>query len=333
MIKLLFFILLLSSAQVIAEKDIIIKGELKALNTDNFSPPRVEGIWQYTIAFMAQDGAIIKPEMPVLIFKTDEINRKLVEAQGKLSIKQSELRNNKANKLENFERKAIAIEEKKMELDKAKRKAELPASVLAKNDYQENQLRFSLAQKQYKSAQLDFRLSRQKSQTDEQILNVEIGKLKSDIAKYTESISSMKMFAKSEGIVLHKTNWQGDKYAVGDSIWGNRRIIEVANLKKLIAKIEIAENNIKHVKLNQKVQVKLDALPDREFSGIIVSLSKVVRVKSKNQPSKILEAIVDIDNVDIEVMRPGMRLSATLINANNRAGIETMKDLTTENSE
>ena len=330
--KLLFIIFLLSSTHVIAEKDIKIKGELKAMNTDNFSPPRVEGIWQYTIAFMAEDGAIIKPKMPVLIFKTDEINRKLVEAQGKLGIKQSELRNNKANELESFEKKSIAIEEKKMELDKAKRKAELPASVIAKNDYQENQLRFSLAQKQYKSAQLDFSLSKQKSQTDEQILQVEINRLKSDIAKYTTSISSMKMLAKSEGIVLHKTNWQGDKYAVGDTIWGNRRIIEVANLSKLIAKIEIAENNIKHVKLNQKVKVKLDALPDREFSGVVVSLSKVVRVKSKNQPSKILEAVVDIDNVDIEVMRPGMRLSATLLDVNN-ASIEDMKNVTVENLE
>lgn len=330
MMKLLIFcISLLGSALVSAEIDIKIKGELKAMNTDSFSPPRVEGIWQYTIAFMAEDGSIVKPGMPVLMFKTDEINRKLVEAQGRLAIKHSELKNNKANELELFEKKAIAIEEKKMELDKTKRKAELPASVLAKNDYQENQLRYKLAQKQYQSTQLDFDLSKQKSQTEEQILQVEIEKLKSDIAKYSASISSMKMFAKSEGIVLQKTKRQGDKYAVGDTIWGNRRIVEVANLNKLIAKIEIAENNIKHVKLNQRVKVKLDSLPDKEFKGVIVNLSKVVRVKSKNQPSKILEGMVDIENVDIEVMRPGMRISATLLDDNS----VSMKNMTNEQPE
>lgn len=329
---MIFCISLLISVPVFAVTDIKIKGELKAMNTDNFSPPRVEGIWQYTIAFMAEDGTIIKPGMPVLMFKTDDINRKLIEAQGKLGIKQSELRNNKANDLENFEKKAIAIEEKKMELDKAKRKAELPESVLAKNDYQENQLRFELAQKQYKSTRLDFDLNKQKSQTDEQILQVEIEKLESDIAKYSASISSMKMLAKSEGIVLQKTNWQGEKYAVGDAIWGNRRIVEVANLNKLIAKIEIAENNVKHVKLNQKVKVKLDSLPDREFSGVIVSLSKVVRVKSKNQPSKILEGVVEINNVDTEVMRPGMRLSATLLD-NIVVMTESKENMTGEKTE
>jgi multidrug resistance efflux pump len=299
-----------------ATDEIKISGELQARDTDNFSPPRVERIWQYTVSFMAADGSVVKPGMPVLMFKTDEINRKLIEAQGKLKIKESEAKNNKANELENFEKKAIAIEEKKMQLEKAQRKAELPESVLAKNDYQENQLRLKLAQKQYDSSNLDYDLSQQKSQTSQQILETEIKKLNSDITKYTASISSMKMFAKAEGIVMHKTNWQGDKYAVGDSIWGNRRVVEVANLSKIIANIEIAENDIKHVDLNQKVKVKLDALPDMEFKGSITNISKVVRIKSKNQPSKILQAIVEIDKVDTEVMRPGMRLSATLINEN-----------------
>jgi len=317
--KIIFLFGLLSYLpQINAEGTIKVSGELKALKTDNFSPPRVKNVWQYTISFMADDGSVVKPGMPVLMFKTDAIQTKLAEAQGKLAIKQSEIKNNKANEVEKFEKKAIAIEERKMELDKASRKAELPKSVLAKNDYQENQLKYKLAKMQYKSSQRDYDLSQQKAQTEEKILQAEIKKLNNDIAEYTASISSMNIFAKSEGIVMHKTNWQGDKYAVGDTSWGNRRIIEVANLSQIIAKLEIAENNIKHIKLDQKVMIKLDALPDKEFKGVIKSISKVVRIKSKNQTSKILEAVVYIDVVDTEIMRPGMRLSATLSNGISR---------------
>lgn len=325
--KILVFCLMLFIVNGLhATDEIKISGELKAMDTDNFSPPRVEGIWQYTVSFMAEDGSVVKPGMPVLMFKTDEINRKLIESKGKLAIKQSEVKNNRAKELESFEKKAIAIEEKKMQLEKAQRKAELPESVLAKNDYQENQLKLKLAQKQYDSSKLDYELSKQKSQTDQQILQSQINKLKVDIEKFKSSIASMKMKAKAEGIVMHKTNWQGDKYAVGDTIWGNRRVVEVANLNKIIANIEIAENNIKHVKLNQKVKVKLDSLPDKEFSGMIIEISKVVRIKSKNQPSRILQAVVEIDKVDTELMRPGMRLNATIPlssdNNSNQGGSE-----------
>lgn len=316
---MIFSTMVLMSTVGFTAEDIKITGELKAMETDNFSPPRIEGVWQYTISFMAEDGSVVKPGMPILMFKTDDINRKLIEAKGKLGIKQSEVKNNKANELESFEKKSIAIEEKKMQLEKAQRKAELPKSVLAQNDFQENQLRLQLAQKQYDSSKLDYELSIQKSRTDQKILQTEINKLNGEIDKFTASIASMNMFAKAEGIVMHKSNWQGDKYAVGDTTWGNKRIIEVANLSKIIAKVEIAENNIKHIELNQRVKVKLDALPDKEFNGVIVSIAKVVRIKSRNQPSKILEAVVEINNVDTELMRPGMRLSATISNDNTES--------------
>ena len=199
-----------------------------------------------------------------------------------------------------------------MELDKAARKAELPQSLLAKNDYMENQLNYELAKKDFKASELDLKLTKQKSQTEEEILEAEIAKLNSEIEEYTSSISSMKMFAQSEGIVMHKSNWDGNKFAIGDTVWGGQRVIEVANLSKIIAKIEITENKIKHIKQGQSVKVTLDSLPDKEYIGKIESISKVVQIKSKNQPSKILEAIVYIDNVDTEVMRPGMRLSAEI---------------------
>ena len=60
----LFFV-----AQASADKSIQVAGELKALKTDSFTPPRVKGIWQYTISFMAEDGSVVKEGMPVLMFK------------------------------------------------------------------------------------------------------------------------------------------------------------------------------------------------------------------------------------------------------------------------
>ncbi len=298
---------------VFGQQGIKVSGELQALKTDNYSPPRVKNIWQYTIAYMAEDGSVVKAGMPVLMFKTDAIQTKLINAKGRLSVKQSELKNKKVNQVETLEKKSILIEEKKMELDKAKRKSELPQSLLAKNDYLENQLKFTLAQQDYKASQLDYELTQQKSITEAQILNAEIEKLSADVDEFTKSIASMKLFAKSDGIVMHKSGWDKNKFAVGDTVWGGFRVIEVANLSKIIAKLEIAENNIKHINQGQSVKIKLDSLPDKEFTGNIVSLGKVVKIKSKNQPSKILEAVVYIKNVDAEIMRPGMRLSADIV--------------------
>ncbi len=102
-------------------------------------------------------------------------------------------------------------------------------------------------------------------------------------------------------------------YAVGDSVWGGARVTEVADVDQIIAQLEIKENDMSRVSEGQKVKFVLDAYPDLEFTGHIQSLSKVVRTKSKNQPSKILDAVVEIDDLDLEIMRPGMSIKATII--------------------
>ena len=77
---LLLFTSILFSLSNMAYSEITVTGELEALKTDGYSPPRVKGIWQYTISYMAEDGSIVKPGMPVLMFKTDAIQTKLVDA-------------------------------------------------------------------------------------------------------------------------------------------------------------------------------------------------------------------------------------------------------------
>ncbi|HFC30910.1 MAG TPA: HlyD family efflux transporter periplasmic adaptor subunit, partial [Oceanospirillales bacterium] len=146
--------------------------------------------------------------------------------------------------------------------------------------------------------------------TEEEILKAEIAKLEKKVQNYQQSIAKMQMMAKTKGVVIHKTGWDGNKFAIGDTVWGGQRVLEVADLSQIIAKLEINENTIKHVKKGQRVKIILDSLPDKVFWGEIQSLANVVRIKSKNQPAKILDATVKIENVDSEIMRPGMRLTA-----------------------
>ena len=123
----------------------------------------------------------------------------------------------------------------------------------------------------------------------------------------------MRIMSKRKGIVMHQTDHNNNKFAIGDSVWGGARVTEVADLDQIIAQLEIKENDMSRVAEGQKVMFILDAYPDMEFTGTIESLSKVVRTKSKNQPSKILDAVVSIDDLNLEIMRPGMSIKATIL--------------------
>lgn len=311
----LWTFLITSLSATVEAADFAANGELKAVETDSYSPPKVRRIWQYTIAFMAPDGSQVNPGQPVLMFKTDQLKERLMDKQGELNVKQSELKNTEVGKVETLQNKDLAVEEKKMLLDKAKRIAALPKSVIAQNDYQENQLNHELAKLEYQHAIDDRRLNEDKLITEIQILDANIAKLAAEVEELNNSIKSMRIMSKRKGIVMHKTDHSNNKYAVGDSVWGGARVTEVADLDQIIAQLEIKENDMSRVAVGQQVKFILDAYPDMEFNGKIESLSKVVRTKSKNQPSKILDAEVTIDNLNLEIMRPGMSIKATVLAA------------------
>ncbi len=312
-IKLTVFTLLCFMQTFIHASQLTVNGELKAVETDSYSPPKVRRIGQFTIAFLAPDGSQVNPGQPVLMFKTDQLKERLMDKQGELNVKQSELKNTEVGKVETLQNKDLAIEEKKMLLDKAKRKAELPKSVIAQNEYQENQLNYELAKLEYQHAMDDRKLNEEKLKTEIQILDANIAKLNTEVEQLNNSIKSMRIMSKRKGVVMHKRDWNNNKFAVGDSVWGGMRVTEVADLDQIIAQLEIKENDMSRVTEGQQVKFILDAYPDLEFTGVIQSLSKVVRTKSKNQPSKILDAMVTIDDLNLEIMRPGMSIKATIL--------------------
>ncbi len=311
--KIILLTLLYSFQPAIHAADFSANGELKAVETDSYSPPKVRRIWQYTIAFMAPDGSQVNPGEPVLIFKTDQLRERLMDKQGELNIKKSELKNTQVGKVETLQNKDLAIEEKKMLLDKAQRKAELPKSVIAQNEYQENQLNYDLAKLEYQHAIDDRLLNEEKLKTEIQILNTNIAKLNAEVEQLHKSIKSMRIMSKRKGIVMHQVGNDNNKFAVGDSVWGGARVVEVADLDQIIAQLEIKENDMSRIAVGQQVKFILDAYPDLEFTGIIESLSKVVRTKSKNQPSRILDAEVTINDLNLNIMRPGMSIKATIL--------------------
>ena len=56
----------------------------------------------------------------------------------------------------------------------------------------------------------------------------------------------------------------------------------------------------------QRVTITVDALPDETFYGRIAEIDTIFRKVSFDQPAKVLTILVELDELDVERMRPGM---------------------------
>ena len=117
----------------------------------------------------------------------------------------------------------------------------------------------------------------------------------------------MTVKAPRDGTVIYVSNWRDEKKKIGDSCWRGEKVVEIPNLSLMVADAEVDEADASVVSVGQRLEFRLDAHPDDEFSGTVGNIWGSVQRKSWRTPLKVVRLDVDLDQTDELRMRPGMR--------------------------
>ena len=137
-----------------------------------------------------------------------------------------------------------------------------------------------------------------------------------------QGIEKLNVKAAKKGIVVYKEDHRGDKSVVGDSVWMGRTVMELPSLEHLVVKARIDEVDATNVKAGQRVVFSVDAYPEKEFTGEISELGKVFRPQSREVPSVVFDAMVKIDNLDLDYIKPGMNARLNIKRTLQQASVD-----------
>jgi HlyD family secretion protein len=287
-------------------------GELVAATSFKASPPSVSQLWQYNIQELAPESSVLKAGEVIVGFDSQTITQLLETKTVELQSAQQELTNRLQQDEQRFEELKLELAERKMEFERDRRKAEITDHSRSENDRRKARIDFTIASNQYDLAKSRLNFHQQQRQAQAEMLQSKIGRLGSEVAQYQAEIASMRVAAPFAGVVIYVTNFEGEKFSVGDTAQFGQPIAEVSQLDTLYVKAEIDEIDVKRLQLGQKVQIQLDALPERAFSGTLSSLGVAVRDKSSENLSRVVDAQVSFDELDPAVLRPGMSARLTM---------------------
>ncbi len=296
------------------EISISASGELESKQRVFLTPPTVRRMWQFNIQTLLPENTSVKKGQVVISFDGKKIREKLIDKQGQLAQAEKELENKSRTEIATKHALILNVAEKEMEFKKAQRKAEIIDHTRSKNDRDKARIDFTIAENDFalSKKKLDFHL-------ENTLLNInrakaKVDRLKSEVSLLKSNLSRLKVKTPIDGLVIYKSNWNGEKPSVGENIQFGQAIIEIAVIEEMQIKAQITEPDSGQIKLKQRVKISLDGIKDRVFSGSITSLGKVFREKSWQDKRKIFDVIIDIDNIDPELMRPGMTARIDVIN-------------------
>ena len=311
-----FEIVVSSSGELLAERSInilgpqMVQGRTRTLNRGGNvnNNMRVQNL---TIQDLVPEGTIVSAGDYVAQIDRTQYENSLRDARETLqkeretlemrildsAVQLTNLRDGIKNQIFAVEEARITLEQSQFEPPATIRKAELDV------DKQKRSLDQLERQYERRAAQINSNIMYQNSRVEIAEITVE------DLEYY---LSQFTVRAPSDGMIIYVRDRRGNKRKTGSSI--NQMDLVVAtlpDLSSMLSKVYISEIEISRVEKDQKVQITIDAFPNKTFAGSIMSIANIGE-QLPNSDAKMFEVLIKVNDND-PALRPAMTTSNKII--------------------
>lgn len=287
-------------------------GEIAAQDSAVIAPPFIQGLWNYQIVELAADGSRVKAGDVVVAFDAGELQRRLLEAQGKLNEKRSARATLVLDLAERARREQLAVAEARSNREKAGRKAQQPAELLRSVDYRK--LVVEREQAERRAELLEQRAERAADQrrAEQALVDAEVAQLEDEVARLGAGIAAVRVLAPRDGIVLVRSSWRGERFETGSQVFMGQAIAEIPDPASLGVRATVAERDLLKIAAGQRVRVRVEGGAGATLSGRIDSIGRSVRSKSRLQPVPVVDVQVALDAPDPS-LKPGQAVRVEVL--------------------
>lgn len=289
-------------------------GELEAKNSVKIQGPqqlRNFQIWQVTIQDIVPEGSVVKKGDWVATLDRsqfqDKFNAKQIEldkANSKFTQTQLDTTLQMRQSRDELINLKYGVEEKQIVLDQSK--FEPPATI------KQNEINLDKAQRAYDQAIENYKIKKNQNIEKMREVGAELRKVQNEMDGMVKVMQMFNVIAPEDGMVIYEKGWDGKPIKAGSQIqmW-EPTVATLPDLTKMLSKTYVNEVDVRKIKAGQRVEVGLDAFPDKKLVGSVTQVANVGEQRP-NSDAKVFEVMVEIDGTD-PTLRPSMTTSNKII--------------------
>jgi HlyD family secretion protein len=282
-------------------------GELEAKNSVKIMGPsalRQFGIYQVNIQSIIDEGTVVKKgdwvatldrsefqnKFTTKQIEVEKANSKFVQNQLDTTLQMRQSRDELINLKYGVEEKGIVLEQSKFEP---------PATV------KQAGIDLEKAKRAYEQANENYKIKNKQNIEKMREVSAELRKVQNELNEMMKVLESFNVIAPEEGMVIYQKDWDGKAIKGGSQInmW-DPTVATLPDLTKMMSKTYVNEVDVRKVKAGQKVEIGLDAFPDKKLNGSVIRVANVGEQRP-NSDAKVFEIAVEIDGTD-PTLRPSM---------------------------
>jgi HlyD family secretion protein len=300
-----------------------IRGEVKAGRSVTIMAPSDAG--DLRIVKLVQSGIVVKKGDTLIEFDGTTVVRTVEEKQSELRGFEAQIEQSRSESRSKEEESLTA--ETKARYDVERAKLDYSAKeILSRVEGEQRRLKVGDAQQ--KLLEASAKLTSDKASGKAKVAGVSGKRVKAqfDLDKARRQQHALTVTAPSAGIVTILRNWRSGNwmnpqdFKEGDRVWAGASIAELPDVSSLFGSARVDEVERGRLHIGQPATVRLEALPDKELTGHIATISALAKADFTSwPPPRNFDVRVALDERD-DRLRPGM--TATI-----RVAVDTLKDV------
>jgi RND family efflux transporter MFP subunit len=298
---------------------IAVRGEIEARKSITITAPVGVG-GDLQIVKLSKNGSMVKKDEIVCQFDTTSLQRQLDQRTTELRAAEAEISRGRAQARMQDEENATEllnaqfnVERGKLDVSKQEILSEIEGekTKLVLNNYE---ARLAETEQRVKSGKISNNadIESRKQRRDKALFDVRLAQSQMD---------SLTLRAPSDGIITLLQNYRSGgfgrggapEFKEGDRAWSGAAIAQLPDLSAIRVSARVDESDRGRLKLGQEVLIRIDAVPEKEFSGKIEEISPLAKLDFSGWPvTKNFDVTIQVGNSDPRI-RPGMSAGTRII--------------------
>ncbi len=296
-----------------------VRGDIEALKSLVISAPIGAGGGDMQIVTLVKSGAMVKKGDVVCQFDTTNLQRTLDQRQTELKAAEAEIARTRAQAHMVDEQNTTELLKARYNVERGKLDVS-KQEILSAIDGEKTKL--TLSDSEQKMAETD-----QKVKSGQISNEADIGSRRQrrdkalyDVRLAQRQMAALTLRAPADGMITLLQNYRsgnifggGADFKEGDRAWPGANIASLPDLSAIRVSARVDESDRGRLKVGQPVTIRIDAVPDKEFTGKIDEISPLAKLDWSSWPvTKNFNIEIRVDTTDARI-RPGMSASARII--------------------
>jgi multidrug efflux pump subunit AcrA (membrane-fusion protein) len=294
------------------------RGEIRSTKSVILTAPQVP---DPRITKLAESGKPISKGGVVVEFDAAAQEQSYLERTTTVRTADSEIVQVKANHKITDEMDGMNLMTAGYNLDRAKLEAS-KAEILSEIEGAKNRIDVGISEGDLTQVKTTINSHKVTQKAELERLNQRKDKYVRDVDRSKSYLSMMVIKAPNDGIVNILPNFRAPgsfgssppPFKEGDRAWTGAAIAEIPDLSEMRIELKLEEVDRGKIKLGQKIRIRVDAIPDKDFSAELDWISPIasLQYRGPGNPEKTFPARATLHKLDPR-LRPGMSASAEII--------------------